>query len=299
MTMLPVAFSNLVVPGLAKVTSDKFQALAKQAKYKRIFEVKSSKKQYEEGLLIEGFGAAVEKNVGNPVEFVDLTEGYKTTWTHATYARGTRIAQETYDDDLYKVFSGKLSTYLSRSIYQRAELVAASVFNNGFTTTGADGKALFATDHPYKSGGTYSNLLSTAADLSETALEAMITLLETTKDAGSIDLSLVAKKLIINPKEKFNARRILKSNQQPGTANNDTNALKEENLELIIWHFITDIDSFYLQGDQHSLVYWNRQKPKIESGDDFDTGDAKIKVTMRCSAGYDDPRGMVGTPGGD
>lgn len=295
MTMLRSGFSNLLIPGLARVTSDKFKLIP--SLYPKIFMVKPSKRKYEEGQIIEGFGAAVEKNESNPVEYVDLTEGYKTTWTNLSYARGTRITEECYDDDLYSVFSDKLSTYLSRSIKQRQEMVAADVFNNGFTTNGADGVPLFSASHPYKSGGTYSNLLAVAGDLSATTLQDLMTVMETTEDAGEVNIQLVVKKLIVAPANRFNAKVILKTAQEPGSANNDINPIKDEGLQLLVWHYITSSNDWFIQGDQHGLVYWDRKRPKLEADDDFDTGDAKLKITMRCSAGYDDPRGIAGTPG--
>ena len=42
------------------------------------------------------------------------------------------------------------------------------------TFTGGDGKTLINSAHPLATGGTFSNVLSTAADLNETSLGAII-----------------------------------------------------------------------------------------------------------------------------
>ena len=289
--MLKSGFANEMIPGLYDVISDKFKLLPDV--YSKIFTVRDSKRSYEEGQLIEGFGAASEKNESAAVEYVDLTQGYKTTFTNLTYARGTRVSRECYDDDLYSVFKDKLGTYLARSMKQRREVVAANVFNNGFATTGADGKVLFATDHPYVSGGTYSNRLATGADLSATSLQDLITVMETTLDPGSVNIQLIAKQLIVAPANRFNAKIILNSAQDPDSANNAINPLKDEGISLQVWHYLTDAGIWILKADQHAAYYFNRQAPKLEADDDFDTGDAKIKITMRGVAGYDDPRGLA------
>ena len=291
MVMTKAGFANELIPGLYRVTSDKFKQLPDV--YSRVFKVVDSNKSVEDGQLIEGFGAASEKNEGAAVEYVELTQGYKTSFTNLTFSRGTRVTREAYDDDRYNVFKGKLGTYLARSIKQRREVLAFNVFNNGFATTGADGKVLFATDHPYISGGTYSNRLATGADLSATSLQDLITVGETTLDPGSINIQLIIKQLIVAPANRWVAKTILKSTQDPDSANNAINPLKDENLELIVSHYMTDSGQWVLRCDEHGLLYFNRQAPKLEADDDFDTGDAKLKITMRAVAGYDDPRGVL------
>ena len=295
MTMLRDGFAELMLPGLSLVISDKFKMAPEQ--YSKIFNVKKSTQRYEYGLTVEGFGAAVEQDESNPVQFVDLTQGYKKTYTNLRFSRGTRVSRDAYDDDLYKIFKEKLGAYLARSIKQRFEILAADVLNNGFSVTGADGKYLFATDHPYKSGGTYANALATGADLSATSLQDLITVAETTTDAGSVPIELVMKQLIIAPANKWVAKELLKSEKDPETANNAYNAIKDENLSLIILRNLSDSGSWFLAADKdmHDLTFWKREAPKVSAEDDFDSGDAKIKITARAVAGYTDPRGICGT----
>jgi hypothetical protein len=285
----------LMLPGLFEVISDKFKQYPDE--YTSIYNVKTSIQKKEEGLIIEGFGAAPQKNEGAPVAYVDLTQGYKTSFEHLTFARGTRVTREDYDDDLYKVFKNKLGTYLARCIKQRREILAADILNNGFANTGADGVVLFATNHPYKSGGTYSNTLAAQADLSAQSLKDLITVMEKTTDAGGSPIQLIAKKLIVSSDNRWAAKVILKSGDDPTTANRSINPLAGEGITSVVNHYLTDTDAWFLQADQHGMLFFNRQSPKIEADDDFDSGDAKLKITMRASAGYDDPRGICGSAG--
>lgn len=288
-------FAELMLPGLRDVVADKFKQYPDE--YSKYVVSKNSDRRYEYGLVIEGFGAAPEKNEGAAVQFDDLTQGYKTTFTNASYARGARVTHEAWTDDLYKVFKTKLGTFLARSMKQRREILCADILNNGFTTPGADGKPLFATDHPYKSGGTYANTLATQADLSAASLQDLITVLETTKDAGDITVQLIAKLLIVPPANRWAASTILRSQKDPDSANNAINPLYDMNIKYMVNHYLTDPDSWFVECDEHGLIYFDREKVKLSADDDFDTGDAKVKITMRCCAGYDDPRGIAGCSG--
>src|SRR3990167_7965898 len=126
-----------------------------------------------------------------------------------------------------------------------------------------------------------------------TSLQDLITVMETTLDPGSVNIQLIAKQLIVAPANRFNAKIILNSAQDPDSANNAINPLKDEGISMLLSHFMTDSGQWILKADQHAAYYFNRQAPKLEADDDFDTGDAKIKITMRGVAGYDDPRGLA------
>ena len=117
MTMLAGGFSDLMAPGLFDVIKDKYKQWPEE--FSKILNVKTSTCQFEQSQVVEGIAAAPQKNEGAPVNFANLTQGYKATATHKTYAQGARITREAYDDDLYSVFKEKLGTYLGRSIRQR------------------------------------------------------------------------------------------------------------------------------------------------------------------------------------
>jgi hypothetical protein len=296
------AFASLLVPGLYDVIALAYKEYPEI--YSKFFDVRTSEKKYEENLEVEGFGAASEKPEGSSIAYNNLTQGYNRKWTHKTFAIGARVTREMYEDDLYKVFKQKLGKYIGRSIKQTWEILAANVLNNGFSAnyTGAgqtegDGVALFATNHPWKSGGTYSNRPGTDADLSHTALEAMITMADQAKDSGDVPIVLMPKTLVIPTGERWVAEVILGSQLKSGTANNDKNTLKDLSLDYVLNPYLTDVDAWFLTTDMNPLVFWERQRPIVEAEDDFDTKDAKITVYGRCSAGFESPQGIYGNPG--
>jgi len=296
-TMISGGFADLMAPGLFDVIKDKYKQWPEE--FSKIANVKKSTRQYEQSQTIEGIAAAPEKTEGASVNYASLTQGYKSTATHKTYSQGGRVTREAYDDDLYSVFREKLGTYLGRAIRQRQEVLAANVYNNGFSGSylGADSTALFSTSHPFKSGGTYSNRLATNSDLSSATMEDMLTLLETTQEANSINIQLIPKLLLVAPANRWTASVLLESALKPGVANNDKNPLLDLDLNYMVNHFLTDTDAWFVLSDGHSINFWERQAPKLEADDDFDTGDAKIKITGRFSTHWELGAGVTGTPG--
>lgn len=297
--------SDLLVPGLLDVIALQYNQYPDE--YSKSFNVKTSKRKYETSTTIEGLPVAVEKNEGTSVNYDTITQGYDSTFTHLTFAIGSRITREAYEDDLYSITRTKIGTFMARSMKQRWELLAATVLNNGFSVasssgtatgmTGGDGQFLFDSDHPWASGGTYSNLLTTAADLSPTSLEAMLLQIETATEANSINIALIPKQILVAPANRFNVETILKSELKSGTANNDLNVLKSVGLTPQVNHYLTDADAWFVMCQDHTLSFFERERPKLENEDDFDTKDAKFSLIGRASAGYETPMGLFGTPG--
>jgi len=294
MTQISAGISDFMAPGLFKTFAEEFKDKAKH--YKKLFQVSKSKKQYETTTSVEGLDNAPEKKEGAPVTYQDLTQGYNKNHTHVTYGKGYRISKEAYDDDLYKVIGPKASAYLGYAINMRYELVGADIFNNSFTSTytGPDAKELCSEVHPWSSGGTYSNEEATPATLSASALKAVITNIRKMTDASGDHLALTPKLLIVPPDLQFTAQVILKSAQEPGNANNDYNPLKDVGLKLIVNPWLTSTTRWWVACDNNDLLYFERQKPEFTNGDDFDTDDAKFKVTSRITGGWGTPLGIWG-----
>ena len=290
------AFSDILAPGLAEVIALAYKKYPEE--YSKIFTVETSKRQYEKTTTIEGMGPAVVKLEGAPVSYADLTQGYDKTYTHITYGLGFRVSKEMYDDDLYGVMK-KAAEYLGRSVKLKIETSAANVFNNGFDSsfTGGDGKELFATDHPFASGGTGRNELSTPADLTTASIEQALSDIEGTTDSTGMPIALIAKTLLVAPANRWAADVILGSQLKSGTANNDKNPLLDLNLSYMVNHYLSDADAWFLLCDQNELKFYNRESPLFENEDDFDTKDGKFSVTTRFSTGWADWPGVFGTPG--
>jgi hypothetical protein len=206
------------------------------------------------------------------------------------------------EDDQYDIVGKRKAQGLAFSLRQTKEILAANVYNRAFNSSfvGGDGKELLATDHPLFAGGTWANELSTAADLSEAALEqAHIDIAGFTNDRGLL-ISVRPKTLIIPRQLMFEAKRITAPTGRPGTDTNDVNAMKAMGLvpEVVVNHYLTDTDAWFLRTDApHGMKYFSRRDDSFDMDNDFDTEIAKYKATFRCSFGWTDPRGLFGSPG--
>lgn len=296
MTGLRANFGPLLAPGLREIFFDKFDSYPTQ--YTELFNVETSTRKYEDDYGVSGFGLVPEKPEGVGIFYDDPIPGYSKRYTHSTFALGFRVTRELYEDDLYGIIR-KMPKGLGKSMRLTVEIDGANVLNNGFTagaTAGPDGVALFSATHPLTGGGTSSNTLAVAADLTETSLEqAIIDIAATTDDRGLLQM-IKGKKLVVSPSMAWTAARLLKSTLTPATPNNAINPA-EGIMPFIVNNYLTDTDAWFIYGDEHQVNWFWRRKPDFEQGNDFDTEDAKYKATARWSNGFSDWRGVYASPG--
>lgn len=271
-----------------------------------MFDTFTSRKQFEEDLATTTLPLAVYKDEGAPVQFASDAQSYLTRYTHAELALGFIITRIMVEDDLYDVASQKRTKMLAYSMKQTKEHIAANVYNRAFTSgyNGGDGVTLGNSAHPLKAGGTASNILATAANLSEAALEqANIDIKRFTNDVGHY-IQAMPTVLILPPELEFEATRILRTSgmnrSRPGSANNDLNALNELNKinNIHVNRFLTSSTAWFLRTDvQDGMKYFTRRAMEFTMDNDFDTDNAKYKASERYSFGFSDWRGFYGSPG--
>ena len=196
------------------------------------------------------FGVAPEKPEGTPVSYDTAQQGFISRYNHVTYGLGFIITEEMIEDDLYDVIGERNARALARSMRVTKETVGANVYNRAFSSSylGGDGKSLLNSLHPNVAGGTWSNVLSTAADLSEAALEqACIDIMKWEDDRG-LPAQIMPKTLILPVDSVFEAERILKSNLRVDTANNDLNALNSMGKfrDVVSNVYLTDPDAWFI-----------------------------------------------------
>ncbi|MDC0657052.1 hypothetical protein N6L27_03480 [Leisingera sp. SS27] len=267
-----------------------------------VFDEYTSNKAYEEYVEETGYGLAPQKAETDSVSYDTDAQGYTSRLQNVTYGLGAKISKEAISDNQYESVAMRKSGKLARSMRQTKENVFANILNRGFNSSylGGDGKELLATDHPTLSGS-QSNELAIAADLSEAALEDMLTQIRQAKDSRGLRMQLQGMKLIAAPENEFEATRILSSTNQSGTANNDINAMKELGMlpgGVVIWDYLTDPDAWFIKTDcPEGLIRQQRWKLEMTQDNDFDTTNACMKATERYAAGWGDWRGVFGSPG--
>ena len=290
-------FNKAVVPGLFSFMTSSFQE--RQAFWSKLVTVKTSRRSFEESAYYAGLGLAPQKPEGEPIAYDDFIQGPTKRWTHITRALGVRITEEMIEDSLYPDIPTEMSDMtkeLGRSARETIEILVHDLYN-GTTKTAGDGVAVFSTAHTKLGGGTYSNLLSPAADLSTASLRQAIVQMETTTDDRSKQQVIKPKWLLVAPDGEWTAREILNSAYDPESANNAINPLQSRNLQLIVDPYLTDTDAWFLIADQNPAITFMRRKVKFAKDGDFETGDMKFKMSFRQSTEVNYPVGLLKSAG--
>ena len=299
MTVATGNFAELLWPGINEIWGTKYNDY--EPMYPKIFEVKSSDKRFEKEQGVTGLGLAALKNEGSDISFEDPFQGYQEEYNNLTYALGTTVTREMYEDDQYN-YINEAPAWLARSMRQTEETIAFNHLNRAFNTsfTGADGVSLCNASHPLVGGGTYRNQLSTPSDLTQTSLETAVQDLMDFVDEQSLKIRTLPKCLVVPTALNFTGRKLLESSFVVGSADNDINPMTGLWTDYVVSPYLTDPDAWFIITDvMHGLTWYNRRSAEIVRDNEFDTQNLKFATTARWSSGWTDARGVFGTAGAD
>jgi hypothetical protein len=265
-----------------------------------IFMSETSDRAFEEEVMLSGFASAPTKQEGAGVVFDQAGETFTARYSHETIALAFAITEEAIEDNLYDRLAARYTRALARSMANTKQVKAANVLNNAqvTTATGGDGESLIGNAHPLATGGTFSNVLTTAADLNETSLEQSLIDISGFVDERGLKIAAQGIKMIIPKELQFTAERLMKTPQRVGTADNDINAIVSMGMipqGYRVNNFLTDTDSFFILTDiPNGLKHFVRSPVKTAIEGDFDTGNVRFKARERYSFGWSDPRCVFG-----
>ena len=290
-----------LLPGLNAVFGLEYARYGEE--HKEIYDTETSERSFEEETKLSGFSAAPVKNEGSAIAYDNGQEAWTARYNHETIAQGFSLTEEAIEDNLYDSLSARYTKALARSMSYTKQVKAAAVLNNGFTTgyNGGDGVPLFSASHPLVSGGTNSNVPSTASDLNETSLEAAVIQIAAWTDERGLLIAAKPKKLVVPPALQFVATRLLETELRVGTNDNDINAIKNNGSVsegYTVNHFLTDTNAWFLTTDvPNGMKHFVRIPLQNSMDGDFDTGNVRYKSRERYSFGWSDPLGMFGSAG--
>ena len=285
-------------PGLNALFGLEYKQYADE--WSEIFETETSDRAFEEEVMLAGFSNAAVKPEGQGVTFDDAQETFTARYTNETIALAFAITEEAIEDNLYDRLASRYTKALARSMASTKNIKGAAVLNNAFDSNfaGGDGKELCADDHPTLAG-TFSNELSTPAELNETSLEQSLIDIAAFTDERGLKIAAQGTKLIIPSALQFTADRLMNSAGRVGTADNDINAIR--NMGMIpqgysVNHYLTNAKKFFIMTDvPNGLKHFNRSPIKTSMEGDFDTGNVRYKARERYVFGFSDPRGIFGS----
>jgi len=262
------------------------------------FDEMSSNKAFEEITEFAGMGLAARREELAQGTTDSIKQGFTTRVNIFSYAINFPISREAQmRKEINKVVQGTKS--VMESLRYTVEVVCADLLGNGFsTTTGItlpDTKAIFATDHTLPRGGTYSNKI-TAASVSEEGVEAMSILAGRMVGGHGLPTKHTLKKIVIPVEQRFEARRVLKSDKQNWTSNNAINAIKEDNIVPVENEFLPSTSNWFgvTNAKQGAVLIWGEQPNVTEVGMDLNRA-VVWSGNMMFGIGVPGPRRWIGS----
>jgi hypothetical protein len=260
-------------------------------------------RNYHEEPVLYGFGAAPELPDGSPVTYQAGGVLFMKRYQYRVWGLAFALTQVLVEDGDHIRIGQIYAKHLGQSLIETKETLTANVLNRAFNSSypGGDGVALNSASHPIAGGQTFSNLLTTAAALSQTSVEQMLIQIRTAVDNNGKKIRLMPRALVTAPQNIMQAATILGSALRTGTPNNDVNPIKV--LELLkegqynmsrltsstAWWIVTDAPE--------GLKLMMRRGLKRSMEGDFETDTMRFKATERYIPGFTDPRTAYGTPG--
>ena len=281
-------------PGLNALFGLEYKQYANE--WNEIFDSESSDRAFEEEVMLSGFANAAVKPEGQGVTFDDAQETFTARYTNETIALAFAITEEAIEDNLYDRLASRYTKALARSMASTKNIKGAAVLNNGFTAAyaGGDGKALFDTEHPTLAGS-FSNELTTAAELNETSLEQALIDIAAFTDERGLKIAAQGMKMIVPSALQFTAERLMKSEGRTGTADNDINAIRSMGMVpqgYAVNHYLTAAKKWFIKTDvPNGMKHFERAPITTKMEGDFDTGNVRYKARERYVFGFSDPRG--------
>jgi len=285
-------------PGLNALFGLEYKQYANE--WNEIFDSESSDRAFEEEVMLSGFANASVKPEGQGITFDQAQETFTARYTNETIALAFAITEEAIEDNLYDRLASRYTKALARSMASTKNIKGAAVLNNGFTAAyaGGDGKALFDTEHPTLAGS-FSNELTTPAELNETSLEEALINIAAFTDERGLKIAAQGMKMIIPSALQFTAERLMKSEGRTGTADNDINAIKSMGMVpqgYAVNHYLSASKKWFIKTDvPNGMKHFERAPITTKMEGDFDTGNVRYKARERYVFGFSDPRGAFGS----
>jgi hypothetical protein len=259
--MTRAQFTRLYQPGLDSIVNDNLGK--RELLYKKLFNIKTSKRKNEEDYGVMSLGRFGTKDEGGIVTLDSLMAGYYKQYTNLTYAKYVEITEEAIEDDLYDQLQD-LAKQMAVSWEESLEYYHWYMLNYCSVTTyyaGGDTFALQYDSHLWSasSAQTYDTDASTTA-FSATALEAALVAIRGTKDATGKPIWLTPRRIWSGLTLEGPIYRVLNATLLPGTSQNDPNALKAlYRLEPVCTPYITSTTKWGIQCDPHFLKSYMRK----------------------------------------
>jgi hypothetical protein len=294
-------FRSIVEPILNEAFDGVYDQRADE--WKQVFvQQQGIPRNYHEEPVLYGFGAAPELPDGTAVTYDAGGVLFLQRYVYKVYGLAFALTKVLVEDGDHIRIGQTYAKHLAQSLIETKETLCANVLNRAFTPgfNGGDGVTLVNTAHPIAQGS-FSNQLTTPANLSQTSLEQILIQIRNAVDNNGKRIRLNPEKLVVSPSNVFQAEVLLKSVLRTGTADNDINPVKsmgllaggQANLSRL-----TSTTAWWVKTDApEGLKLMMRRGLEKSMEGDFETDSTRFKSTERYAVGFTDPRTVYGTAG--
>lgn len=275
------AFSNHAAPGIMGIVGTQLRRRSGQRYWPGLYNVMTSKRQYEDVLAAAGLPVAPEKPEGQAIVAVDPLEGDTQRVFHDEWGIGFEVTQTNWEDDLMATKGSALraaSTGIADSLVERQEIEGHRPFNTeGFDgstfTVLPDDSGLFATSHVPIAGGeapAQANRPSPDVAFTLTAYRnALITFRQYVNDRGlRIPDYTQARNLITTENNRYTAMETVRSGTRPDQENSAFGNVTQNATGIVITPYITVSTHWFIQAVRHFMLWLWRRQPAFDSFDD-------------------------------
>lgn len=250
---------------------------------------------------VSGLSTLNSKPEGMQFTMDEIIIGGTKSYTASPFGLAVEITWEAWRDELYGVMREMVAS-LSRASRNRQEVDAWHPLNNAFSTSYAGftaSESLCDLDHLGLDGVERANRPNPDIGFSVTGLQNAITRFEDMTDERNLPRLMAPTQILITSANKFVAREILGSGGKPYRADNEINALIDEDLKWMVCHYITTSAYWFLSASQgiHDINFFWRDHPIFDVFDDPWTKNAIATVYQRHTKGYGTWRGIDGSTG--
>lgn len=271
-----------------------------------MFNVNKSDKFGEKNTGLTEFDDFQITGEGNSAVLDDLQETFAKLITHEELMKKCVITKSLVEDSSVDMIKQKTANFVKAYKRSRCQYATNALVTEGTTfsyggsstldkTTG-DGKALFAVDHPAKkdSTNTQSNVFTNA--FSETILVRLANIMRNFQNDSEHVMGYTANKIII-PGDCYameeQIRKIIRSELQPGTSNNDVNTQKGL-WELVVnplWIHAAGTNPYIIMSDEANKelfgnMFFDRTDLQLREDVDIDTHNLQYSGRFRMSGGF-------------
>lgn len=261
-------------------------------------------RQYHEEPVLYGMGSAPELPEGQPVTYDSGGVLFIARYVYKVFGLAYAMTKVLVEDGDHIRLGSLFSRHLGQSMVETKETLTANILNRAFNGSyvGGDGVSLCSASHPSASGtASWSNLLNTAAALSQTSVEQLIVQIRKAVDFRGKKIRLTPKKLLVSADNMFQAEVILKSVLRSGTSDNDINPVKSMGIfsdGAAVISRLSSSTAWFVKTDVKEGLKLMMRRP-LEKGmeGDFETDSMRYKSTERYIPGWTDPHDIYGTAG--